>query len=584
MVTTGNFFAAFCLLTGGFLEQSGPSGLEPPSIRANRVQLGTRFSIRSKAIFKKPFKPPHLSLGCYERARSRVRAAFPVDQSPLRTELPLSCSLQHRPFGQLVHFHVAPQRNQQLARQSDNSNLAYPATALGETFQVPAAQLAFGLKPQPVPRRLHRIRPHITDPRLTDPLFPTARPALVGARHQPAQRGKLAAVFNLSPAKKLHRVKPRTVHSDPSKPHQLAHGLKVFLLRVLDSQLLLRHQFLDLATDQFQPLVLALQTLDQSRGQSRPIPQLYPLQRFEKIFPATPKPNALAEQKPLDAVALSGAFLFQPQKLAVQLLSVLGLYARYMHHAPQLVFPQAVPNQHPQQLLYIEPIGLGTTSPAIHLNTGGIHDVVLNSQREQKSVQPKTITPCFITAHHFCLATQTKTLLGSLDLLSQPDSVATPDPYLPRFLPQPRARSHSPSRLAQLQGHVENVLLFCANVFLAGRCCFHFAPSPFFADWIFQELNSNDLLFCKRHSISPAKRARVKKRPILGALRIEKPPRPFRWERAGVREISFYAGERKIIKSLRGLLVFVFVIFTSGCLVGPDYRSPQIDTPQTWRV
>ena len=83
---------------------------------------------------------------------------------------------------------------------------------------------------------------------------------------------------------------------------------------------------------------------------------------------------------------------------------------------------------------------------------------------------------------------------------------------------------------------------------------------------------------------SPAKRARVKKRPILGALRIEKPPRPFRWERAGVREISFYAGERKIIKSLRGLLVFVFVIFTSGCLVGPDYRSPQIDTPQTWRV
>ena len=31
-------------------------------------------------------------------------------------------------------------------------------------------------------------------------------------------------------------------------------------------------------------------------------------------------------------------------------------------------------------------------------------------------------------------------------------------------------------------------------------------------------------------------------------------------------------------------LVFAFVVFTSGCLVGPDYQRPQIDTPQTWRV
>ena len=31
-------------------------------------------------------------------------------------------------------------------------------------------------------------------------------------------------------------------------------------------------------------------------------------------------------------------------------------------------------------------------------------------------------------------------------------------------------------------------------------------------------------------------------------------------------------------------LVFAFVVFTSGCMVGPDYQRPQIDTPQTWRV
>jgi multidrug efflux system outer membrane protein len=30
-------------------------------------------------------------------------------------------------------------------------------------------------------------------------------------------------------------------------------------------------------------------------------------------------------------------------------------------------------------------------------------------------------------------------------------------------------------------------------------------------------------------------------------------------------------------------LAFAFVVFTSGCLVGPDYQRPQVDVPQTWR-
>jgi len=31
-------------------------------------------------------------------------------------------------------------------------------------------------------------------------------------------------------------------------------------------------------------------------------------------------------------------------------------------------------------------------------------------------------------------------------------------------------------------------------------------------------------------------------------------------------------------------LVFAFMVFTSGCLVGPDYQRPQVDVAQTWRV
>ena len=38
------------------------------------------------------------------------------------------------------------------------------------------------------------------------------------------------------------------------------------------------------------------------------------------------------------------------------------------------------------------------------------------------------------------------------------------------------------------------------------------------------------------------------------------------------------------LRDLRGLLVLVFVFFTNGCMVGPDYQRPQVDVPQTWRV
>jgi outer membrane protein, multidrug efflux system len=31
-------------------------------------------------------------------------------------------------------------------------------------------------------------------------------------------------------------------------------------------------------------------------------------------------------------------------------------------------------------------------------------------------------------------------------------------------------------------------------------------------------------------------------------------------------------------------LLFAFMVFTNGCLVGPDYQRPQVDMPQTWRV
>ncbi|HXX58432.1 MAG TPA: efflux transporter outer membrane subunit [Thermodesulfovibrionales bacterium] len=33
----------------------------------------------------------------------------------------------------------------------------------------------------------------------------------------------------------------------------------------------------------------------------------------------------------------------------------------------------------------------------------------------------------------------------------------------------------------------------------------------------------------------------------------------------------------------KGILLLSFILITSGCMVGPNYQRPQVDTPQTWR-
>ena len=50
----------------------------------------------------------------------------------------------------------------------------------------------------------------------------------------------------------------------------------------------------------------------------------------------------------------------------------------------------------------------------------------------------------------------------------------------------------------------------------------------------------------------------------------------------------FFTKARKNYEAIRKReylwLLFALAIFTGGCLVGPDYQRPQIDTPQAWRI
>jgi hypothetical protein len=60
--------------------------------------------------------------------------------------------------------------------------------------------------------------------------------------------------------------------------------------------------------------------------------------------------------------------------------------------------------------------------------------------------------------------------------------------------------------------------------------------SPSFPNFVSFVCSFENMLLCGHRALtlpSPGKRARVMKRTILGALWIEKLPRPFRWERVG---------------------------------------------------
>jgi len=80
-----------------------------------------------------------------------------------------------------------------------------------------------------------------------------------------------------------------------------------------------------------------------------------------------------------DAIGDAAAIVLQRPEFAVWVSSLLVLFARDAHDAPDLLFAAEMAAQHRQQLLQIDPIRFGSPGAAIHLDAGRIHDEVLNA-------------------------------------------------------------------------------------------------------------------------------------------------------------------------------------------------------------
>src|SRR5215468_12778584 len=98
---------------------------------------------------------------------------MPNSVSTLLLSLPLSywpnaslCGAQNDPLRHLTHGQIAPQRNQQLARQRYDHGLADVTSGACSALAIPLRQRTVLLEYEPAPSQLHQAAPH---PGITGP-------------------------------------------------------------------------------------------------------------------------------------------------------------------------------------------------------------------------------------------------------------------------------------------------------------------------------------------------------------------------------------------------------------------------------
>ena len=105
-----------------------------------------------------------------------------------------------RTGGYFSRLQIAPQRDQQFARQRYDPNSTHPLAPGGKAAVEPLTERAVGLVAQPQSADFDQQRPHTPVPRFADPLFKGAVSTVVGHRGQPHQRRQFAPVVKRAPA------------------------------------------------------------------------------------------------------------------------------------------------------------------------------------------------------------------------------------------------------------------------------------------------------------------------------------------------------------------------------------------------
>ena len=218
----------------------------------------------------------------------------------------------------------------------------------------------------------------------------------------------------------------------------------------------------DLLGDEQQPPVLASQLLAKVRRQRRTVGTAQFLEvRGEVGAQRAGLVNALGVQQRLDPVDVGAALLQQALALAAHPLGVLLGHRGHAHHAAHARLAPAMSEQHPHQLLEIQPVGLHPTEAAVDLDAGRIEHVVDDAARHQPAMQPEPFVAGLVAAHqpHRPALPSGGLRPSPVQARRQRCRVAASDHEAAHLR---RARQHDaelPLRLAQFKGHEHRAML-----------------------------------------------------------------------------------------------------------------------------
>src|SRR5207253_2883745 len=90
----------------------------------------------------------------------------------------------------------------------------------------------------------------------------------------------------------------------------------------------------------------------------------------------------------------------QTFQLPVQVPGVFFFDAGHPHHAPTAALAGVMANELREQPLAVGPVGLHVAKPAAHLDTGSVHNLVIDADASQVPVQPEAVAARLVAAHH----------------------------------------------------------------------------------------------------------------------------------------------------------------------------------------
>src|SRR5215211_4494286 len=261
----------------------------------------------------------------------------------------------------------------------------------------PAAQLAVGLMLQPQPGKLDRHRSCAVVAGLANALLTTAAATVVWRIGQSNAAADLTAVLEVT----IEHLVGQNLGNLWSEAPELGelNGLRLNRARCRRTMRgdVPGVQRLDLPMHQQQPLMLAADLILQTGRQRTPIAGAHPLEiRPEARLQRHGVADALTMQQPLDPVAVSRALLEQPLALTRAPLAILLLRRRNPNHAADTRLAAHMRQKRPHQQRQIDPVGLGTPRPPVHLNARRIDRVIDNPVIPQPPMQPVTIKPSLV--------------------------------------------------------------------------------------------------------------------------------------------------------------------------------------------